>query len=250
MSFAYAEPNRLILGVGQLWFNNVLVGALKNTVTLTMRRTFAEMKPGNMISPLTAQVVSEEAELSAEICDFKLEQIRVAMGLVTAATTAHTATGRLRKGAYLTMTGTAPQTIPDTIVSGSVLVYKLDKSVTYALTTDYTITGNTVIRVGAGTITDGQGVYVEYLTDDATSDILKFGGDLTAPTPYELRYVGTKGDGSVFQFKFHRAYVNTDFSIAFHERTSGNYTTHGFKARALADTSKAEGEQLVEIVEA
>lgn len=247
MPFAYAEPNRLLLGTGQVYFNGVLVGALKGDVTLTMRRTFAEGRPGNMISPIKAEVTSEEAHLSAEICDFKLDQVRLAIGLKTAAASG---TGRIRKGAFLTLTGTTPATAPDTIVSGTVTVQKADRSVVYALTTDYTVSGNTVIRVSGGTIATGQSVYVEYLYDDSTSQILKMGGDLTVPDTYELVYVGTRGDGQPIQFKFYKAYINTDFSIAFHERSSGTYSTHGFSAKALADVTKPVGEQLLEIVEA
>lgn len=246
MTFAYADPTRLILGTGQLYLNDILVGQLNGPVNFTIRRTFAEQRPANLLAPIKAEVSAEEAFVTCEIADFNVAQIRKAMGLVTDPATASV---DFRTSEQLTLTGTTAKSLGKTAIAASQKVQKLDGTVTYTAATDYSIGTTTVKRKSGSAITDGQVVLVSYNYSGASATRLRGGGDKTALSEYALRYVGKKSSGKLFQFQFFRAYVNTDFSIAFNPRATGNYTTHGFSARALVDTTKAGGENLFEIAE-
>lgn len=245
MTFAYADPTRLILGTGQLYLNDVLVGALNGPVNFTIRRTFAEQRPGNALSPVKAEVSAEEAFVTSDVCEFNVNMIRKAMGLVTDPASGSIAVRFSEQIALNALTTTA---LGHTPIAASENVYKLDKSVQYTSSTDYLLATANLSRKSGSTIADGQKVLVEY-NFAVTANYLRGGGDQSALPEYALRYVGTKSNGKKFQFQFWRCYVNTDFSIAFNPRSTGNFTTHGFSARALIDTSKIDGENLFEIAE-
>lgn len=251
MPNSYIEPKRLPLGLGDVYINNILVGQLKGKVTFHDKTTYAEQHPGNLISPLKADRIKQEVTLEAEICDFKLSQLRRAIGFNEALDT--TASIPIHEKAVITLgTTTLAVTVPETMVAGTLKVSKMDRSTVYVSGTDYTVpTGGSqnTIKRKAGTIASGQVVIAEYDFNDAGSKSIIVGGEQTAPNTFELDFVHTLSDGKLLQITMFKAYSMTDFSWAFNERSSGNYSTYNVTFKALVDLTKKEGQNLYRITE-
>lgn len=247
MPFSYAETKRLPLGLGDLYLNNVFVGQLKGNVSFHYKAQYAYQRPGNMIADLKGDRTSEEATITAEICELKLAQLRKALG-INQAVTAATAT-TIRKRQQITLTGTTAVTTAKTMIAGSLSVLKLDRSTTYVSGTDYSASTTTIVRKGGGQITSGQNVFVEYNFSDNTAKSVQVGGELTAVNTFDLLFTHELSDGKTLQIEFYKAMSNTDFQLAFHEKSSGNYSTYNIEFKALVDTTKLEGTQLFQITE-
>jgi hypothetical protein len=76
----------MILGVGDIYLDGVFVGNLKGKVEFHVKREFAYQRAGNNIADQKAEVTSEEATVTAEICDLKISQLRRAFGVNAAQT--------------------------------------------------------------------------------------------------------------------------------------------------------------------
>ena len=241
---AYAEPRRLLLGLGDLYINDVFVGNLKETVTFTFTRSYAYQRPGNNIADVKGEVVGEECMLEASVCDLKLSQLRRAFGINNALdiTTAKV----LRNREVLKLTGTTPTSPAESMLSGTIKVFSLDRKTEYLLTTDYILSGSPkdISRVALGAITDGQFVGIEYDFSDAGANSLGFGGETKAPPTFELDFVHRDSTGKLWQIKLFKAMTSTEFEMAFNERESGDYTVHNVMFRALVDTARPEGKNL------
>jgi hypothetical protein len=245
----YAEPKRLVLGIGDLYVNDVFVGNLKGAVTFTDKREAAFQRPGNLIADLKAEPTSQEVMLEAEICDLKLSQLRTALG-IHADSVAESRDLKVRD--IIQLNGTTPVSLTKTALAGTVTVKKLDRSVGYALTTDYTFSTNQVTRVPAGDIADGENVIVEYEYANADALVLQAGGEARCFRHFRVDYVAQGCDGTVkalWQLTLFRAIAPTEFEIAFNERASGDYTVHNITFRALVDLTKPEGSNLYEWIE-
>ncbi len=125
---------------------------------------------------------------------------------------------------------------------------KLDRSTTYVSGTDYTATTTLITRKGSG-ITSGQNVLIEYNFSDSTAKSVQVGGELTTPNTFDLLFTHELSDGNTIQIELYKAMVNTDFTMAFHEKSSGNFTTYNVAFKALVDLTKLEGNQLFQITE-
>jgi hypothetical protein len=246
MAHSYVEEKRLLLGLGDIYLNNVLVGQLKGTVSLHYKVGYAYQKPGNMLGDVKGERISEDAELSAEVCDIRPSQLRLALGLNQAIASDAIA---IRKREQLKLSTTTAKTTAQTPVAASIRVYKLDRSTMYVQGADYTVTTNTITRVGAGTITSGQVVAVEYDFSNAAAKSVQVGGEITAPNTFTLDFVHEKSDGKSIQLTFYKAMVNTDFTMAFNEKSGGKFTTYGITFKALVDLTKQAGNNLFEITE-
>lgn len=251
MGNSYIEAKRLPLGLGDIYINNILVGQLKGKVTFHDKVAYAEQHPGNLISSVKAERIKQDVSLDAEICDFKLSQLRRALGNNQALDT--TANIAIRKKEQITLgTTTLAVTVAETMVGGTLKVSKLDRSTVYVSGTDYTVpTGgsqNTIKRKG-GAATSGQVVVVEYDFQDAGSKSVIVGGEMTTPNTFELDFVHQLSDGKLVQITMFKAYSATDFSWVFNEKSSGNFTTYGLTFKALVDLTKADGQNLYRIVE-
>lgn len=244
----YAEPKRMVLGIGDLYVNDVFVGNLKGTVTLNSTRNFAYQRPGNLVADIKAEVTQEEVTLEAEICDLKIDQIRTALGINQAVEDA-AKTFRVRD--IIKLEGTTPVTLSKTAVAGSLKVFKLDRSKEYVETTDWTFATNAITRVPAGSIGDGENIIVEYNYENADARSIAFGGETMCPREFRLDYVmrGCGGQGGLWQLVMWRAIAVTEFELAFNERASGDYTMHNVLFRALVDITKPEGQNLYELRE-
>ncbi len=124
MPHGYAEPKRLLLGGGDLYIDDVFVGNLKGAVTFTYSPQYAYQRPGNSIADIKGVRTQEEVMLTAQVCDFKVAQLRRALG-INEATVSGSAT--LRKQEVLKLSATANISTADTMVAGTLKVTKLSQ---------------------------------------------------------------------------------------------------------------------------
>ena len=244
---AYAESRRLLLGLGDLYINNAFVGNLKEAVTLTITREYAYQRAGNNIADQKGEVTREEAMLQASICDFKLSQLRTALGIDQAVNVATAKT--LRNREVLQLTGIVPTSPAEVIITGATAVFSLDRKTDYAITTDWVYSGADIRRVDLGGITDGEYVGVEYNFSDVGANSLPMGGETKAPNTFQLDFVHRDSTGKLIQVTLFKAMTITELEMAFNEREGGDYTVHNIQFKALVDTTKPEGQNLLEITQ-
>jgi hypothetical protein len=244
---AYAESRRLLLGLGDLYINNEFVGNLKDAVTLTVTREYAYQRAGNNIADQKGEATREEVTLEATICDLKLAQLRRAFGIDTAVDA--TTDKVIRNREVLKLTGVTFTSPAETMVSGSIKVCSLDRKTDYVVTTDWLLSGGDIRRVSGGGISDGQFVALEYNFSDAGAQSLAFGGETKAPNTFRMDFTHKDSTGKLWQITFFKAMTMTEFEMAFNERESGDYTVHNISFKALVDTTKPEGQNLMEIVQ-
>jgi hypothetical protein len=243
----YAESKRLLLGVGDLYINQVFVGNLKGAVTMKLNRKYAYQRAGNNLADQRGEVTDEELTLEAEICDIKLAQLRRAFGINQAV---DTSTAKLvMKREVFKLSGTTNVPTGQTVSGGTVKLYSLDRKTTYVSGTDYKLSGTGVERMSGAAIPTGSYVICEYQYSDATPNSLQFGGESSPPPTFEVDYVHIDPVGKAWQIRLFKAMTTTNFSMAFNEVQKGTYTTHNIMFKALVDTTKPEGQNLGEIIE-
>lgn len=243
----YAEPKRLLLGIGDLYIDDVFVGNLKEAVTFNVSREYAYQKPGNSLADVKGAVTKEEVTLEASVCDLKLSQLRRALGINQALDTS--TAKQIRKRQVLQLPSTTNVTLAETAVAATMKVSSLDRKSSYVSSTDYSATTTTVARKSGGAITSGQYVIVEYDFSDSGAHSLRFGGENIAPNTFQVDFVHEDSSGKRWQITLWKAMTNTDFSIAFNEQESGDFTVHNISFRALVDLTKPEGQNQYEIVQ-
>jgi hypothetical protein len=246
MGIGYAEPKRLILGPGDIYINDVFVGNVKGAVEFKYNPTYAYQRPGNSIVDVKGERTAEEVTLKAKICDFKVAQLRRAMGINEAILSGSMT---VRKQDVLQLTGTSNISLGDTAVAGTMKVTKLDRSLPYVSSTDYSATATTIARKSGGGITSGQFVIVEYDVLDTAANGLRAGGEKTTPNTFEVNFVHKLSNGKLLMITLYKAMFMSDVTLAFDEKSSGNFTVHESEFKALADLTKPEGRNLFEIVE-
>lgn len=247
---AYAEPRRMILGIGDLYLDGVFVGNLKGKVEFELKREYAAQRAGNNIADQKVEVTSEEASVKADVCELKLSQLRRALGVNANvdSTTAKTITKRQ----VVTMAAGTPVVPGETIVVSAahpLKVMSLDRKTTYVSGVDYKVSGGGLELVSGGTIADGQSVAIEYGFSDAGANSLAVGGETAAVPTFRMDYVIRDETQKAWQLTFFKAYADTDFKMAFSDRESGDFTTYNVSFRALVDTTRPEGSNLYEIVQ-
>lgn len=245
----YAEPRRLLLGLGDLYINDVFVGNLKESVKFTYTRSYAYQRPGNNMADVKGEVIGEEAVLEASVCDLKLSQLRRAFGVNE--TVDLTTDKQIRNREVLKLSGVAFASPAESMVSGTIQVFSLDRKTEYLLTTDYVLSGSpkAIRRVSGGAISAGAYVSLEYDFVDAGAHSLAFGGETKAPPTFQLDYTHKDSTGKLWQITLFKAMANTEFEMAFNERESGDFTVHNVTFKALVDTARPEGKNLGEIIQ-
>ncbi len=246
MGIGYAEPKRLILGPGDLYINDVFVGNVKGAVEFKYNPSYAYQRPGNSIADVKQERTAEEVTLKAKLCDFKVSQLRRAMGLQEAILSGSMT---LRKQDILSLSATANVNLGDTAVAGTMKVTKLDRATAYVSGTDYSATATTITRKSGGAITAAQFVIVEYDVLDTAANGLRVGGEKLAPPTFELNFVHKLSNGKLVQITLYKACFMSDVTLAFDEKSSGNFTVHEAELKALVDLTKPEGRNLFEIIE-
>jgi hypothetical protein len=248
---AYAESKRMILGVGDIYLDGVFVGNLKGKVEFHVKREFAYQRAGNNIADQKAEVTSEEATVTAEICDLKISQLRRAFG-VNAAQDIATAKTIMKRQVITVGASGANVALAETPVIDATHPFKvmsLDRKTTYVTSTDYRVSGTAFIFTSGGTLVVGSSVLVEYGFSDSGANSIRVGGETSAPPTFRMDYVIRDDTGKAWQLTFFKALADTDFKMAFSDRESGDFTTHNIGFRALVDITKAEGANLFEIVQ-
>ena len=245
----YAESKRLLLGLGDLYIDNVFVGNLKGTVTMNVTRNYAFQRPGNNIADQKGEATSEEVMITAEVCDLKLSQLRRAFGVDSAVDTATAKS--IRKREVLQLNGVIETTTTETISGTTAKVDSLDRKTQFVSggSDDFETSATGVKRAVGSTIGDGDFVIVEYQFSDAGASSMRFGGETKTPNTFALIFTHLDSSGKYWQVTLFKAQTNTDFSIAFNERESGDYTVHNVSFKALVDTTKPEGQNLFEIIQ-
>ncbi len=247
----YAEPKRLLLGVGDLYINDIFVGNLKGKVEMKFTRKYAYQRAGNNMADQKGEVTDEDLTLEAEICDVKLSQLRRAFGITTAVNT--TTAKAMIKRETVKLSGfvnTALSKTPAAGVSGALIkVYSLDRKTLYTSGTDYKQSSTGIERLSGSAITAGQYVLAEYEWSNASGNSLQFGGESNPPATFRVDYVHLDSAGKAWQIRLFKAMTATNFAMAFTEAMKGTYTTYNILFKALVDTTKPEGQNLGEIIE-
>lgn len=75
------DTNKVTLGAGDLYLDNVNVGFLKGNVELTYRRDKVEFKPSNELGVVKEFIVGEGAGLRASVAEFKAANLKLALGI-------------------------------------------------------------------------------------------------------------------------------------------------------------------------
>lgn len=246
MGIGYAEPKRLLLGPGDIYINDVFVGNVKGSVDFKYNTQYAYQRPGNSLADVKGERVMEEVTLEAKICDFKVSQLRRAFGINESLLSGSMT---LRKQEILALSGTSNVSLAQTALAGTMKVTKLDRGLDYVSSTDYSATSTTVARKSGGSITSGQFVIVEYDYTETTAKGVRVGGEKTTPNTFEVNFVHVMSNGKMVQITLYKAMFNTDVSLKFEEKSSGNYTMHEVGFKALVDLTKPEGRNLFEIIE-
>lgn len=242
----YAESKRLLLGVGDLYINDVFVGNLKGSVTMNYNRKYAYQRAGNNMADQKGELTDEEVTLDGEICDFKLSQLRRALGI----NQDKVATSKnYLKRETLKLSGFVSTVFAKTVSGSSIKVYSLDRKTTYISGTDYKLSGTGFERLSGSAITTGQYVVAEYEWANASGSSLQFGGESSPPPTFQVDYVHIDSAGKAWQLRLFKAMTNTNFKVMFTEAQKGTFTTYNIAFKALVDTTKPEGQNLGEILE-
>lgn len=247
----YAESRRMVLGVGDIYINGVFAGNLKGKVELHVKRDYAYQRAGNNIADQKAEVTGEAVNLDAEICDLKVAQLRQAFGIGQAVVSATARSVQKREVVTCAASGAAV-TLAETPVIDTTHPFKvmsLDRKTVYASGTDYSVATTNFTWISGGTIPAGASVLVEYAFSDAGAGSIALGGETKAPATFRMDYVVRDDTGKAWQVTFFKAISDTDFKMAFQERHSGSFTTHNISFKALVDTTKPEGANMMEIVQ-
>ncbi len=247
----YAESKRLLLGLGDLYINDVFVGNLKGQVTAKLNRKYAFQRAGNNLADQRGEVTDEELTIEAEICDIKLSQLRRAFGINQAVNT--TTSKTMLKREVLKLSGTVSTALAKTsvaAVSGAAIkVYSLDRKTTFVTATDYKLSGGGIERTSGSAIATGSYVIAEYQWTNASGQSLQFGGESSPPPTFQLDFVHIDAVGKAWQIRLFKAMTTTNFAMAFHEVQKGTFTTYNITFKGLVDTTKPEGQNLGEIIE-
>lgn len=199
----------------------------------------------------------ETCEVDVTINDFKTHQLRYTYDQAEQ----YDQSGTLRASAFSSSTntifffkeehvlnGTTNITVDESkMVTGQTTVYKSDLSNTpggYVESTDWTgtfATGN-IKRIGAGAITDGENVIVEYKATATSASV--FAGGLLSDFEGELKLVHYPEDGKPLQFTAYRAKRIGDSEVAISMAAEFGGVPMTF--HCLADQTKQIGGQLFE----
>ena len=77
------QTDKVTLGNGDLYLNNIEVGHLKGTVEFTYACERTEFKPANTLGVVKLFKISEVAKLKASVAELRLANVRQAMGAST-----------------------------------------------------------------------------------------------------------------------------------------------------------------------
>src|SRR3990167_6457110 len=237
------EPVNLLLGTGELFFKRksdtsgkyLQVGTLKGNVTFTYTMNTAEQKPGNRLTVVRRDKIAEMATLSAEIVDFKIQNLIAAMGL-SISTTQLTQTLTLRNYEEIAFGSiTTTKTLAETAVSTtSVVVHSLDRSSKKVKGTDFTVLSTTKVKpIVAGSA--NRSLFVAYDFKDASATRVRVGDKLKLEE-VDLKFTHKLSNGKAITIEIPIATITGGLTLPFNETS---YTTYNMTFSALGDTTAA-----------
>lgn len=105
------DADKITLGSGRLWINNVEVGYLKGDVEFVYTREKIDFKPSGVLGPVIQHVISENAELRASIAEFDLANIKYALGVTQTIDTSHTGDPSYNPASFSSLASTTYETL-------------------------------------------------------------------------------------------------------------------------------------------
>jgi len=235
------EPTRMLLGLGDLYLNNTRVGNLKGDVVFTATKEIVNGEAGDSKGIVKRVPVGDSCVLTASICDFKLSQLKDALGIQEAIATAAT----IRRNDLVTMGASAsPVNLPKTgITAATEKVYSADYSTIYASGTDYT-TNPVAGTITPVTLVSGTQYRVIYDYVDASASVFKVGGsDALVEVPLKFMH---KRNGKYVGITIHKASMTNEVALPFHEK---DFTVYNVSFTGVLDTTRASGDQLYQVIE-
>lgn len=73
--------DNIILGAGDLYVNDILVGHLDGDVELECTKELLEIKPNGYKNPLKVFIISQESVIRAPVAEFKTSMLKYALGV-------------------------------------------------------------------------------------------------------------------------------------------------------------------------
>lgn len=238
--------NGIYLGLGQLYFNNVMLGIPESEVTVHFAQTLIGGKVGDMKADQCSIITDEEATISCVISHLSLTQMETAFGRAASSKATLSSVLHFWEEVQLNTQAQDVTLSNDALVTSSVVVTNLLGDTTYTKTTDYTLTEATglIARVTGGSISSGTTVKVDYRFTDAAAQVLKVGGaDIIEQ---QLDFAVKDKNGKILQFTFPKA-VRIDATDVVFSREGKANVPMTFKVHS--DASLPKGERLFRIIE-
>jgi len=259
MSKAFA--NDILIGEPKIYLGDELIGTLGQTLTLSGTYDEATAESAHLNGPVAMMRVAENLTVTGELRSMMIPTLRRILGqassLETATTlAAATTAGVGRKsevqqaataGTSVTLTETSSVSIVDirdsdrSYVTGTVL----DDH--YAKGTDWTSSSgatNQWRKISAGSLPGSTNMLVSYDYTPSGSKTIQFGGE-TQPFEALVVIAGLYSDGGAFTMRIHRGVLTGGFEIPLDKK---DFSSHSFTITALADGTKARGNQLATFI--
>lgn|SRR3990167_1907395 len=245
------QPVNLLLGPGELFFKRdtdtsgkyMRVGSLKGSVSFNYEMGTVEQKPGNRLTVVRRDKISEKATLSATICDFKVAQLIAAFGL-SLSTTQVTLTHTFRAWEEIAFGSiTTSKTLANTAVSiTSVVITSLDNQTKYVRSTDFTAAVTKIKPILAGFANAGR--LVAYDVRDTAANAIRVGDKLTLQQ-VDLKFTHRQNNGKFISIEIPLATIMNGLTIPF---AFEEYTTYNIVFAALGSTTASPGRSLFNII--
>lgn len=246
------ESNNLFLGAGELFLKKegagngafVHVGSLKGNTQLVHEVETVEQKPANRLGPVRRDKIGEKVMLKAQVCDFKLEQLLMALGQ-SVSVTGLTGTTSLRVFQELTFESvTTTKTLLHVALSlTNIVIHTLNRATKYVRGTHFTVPSTQGVKPITSTFAN-KTHFLAYDSLKTDARRLMVGDSLTLQVVH-LKAVHKQANGKFVTVEIPRATVQGGLTIPFGEK---DHTVYDVSFAGLVDTSKAAGESLFRVV--
>lgn len=242
----------LLLGPGELFMKPetaasgkyVRVGNLKGAVSFSYEVGTVEQQPGNRLTVVRRDKISERAALKASIADFKIPQLISSLGL-TLSTTQLTLTTTFRAWEEILFGSTTTvKTLGNSAVSmTSVVVTSVDQQTTYVRGgTGWTMTS--VSKIKPGSASKNLAVMVAYDSKDTAALAVRVGDKLNLQV-VDLKFTHRQSDGKFITIEIPRATIIGGLTVPF---SNADYTTYDVTFAALGSTTALPGRSLFTVI--
>ena len=246
------------IGPVQIYLANTRVGSPMSQATIRYTKETVQFGLPEAGVNVGSHKTKEVLEIDVVIADLKPHQLRYVYDKANSKATSttldtnqyHASTATvMRFHEEVLLSGVANSTLDrGGFVTGTIKVFKSDLTNTpdgYTRASDYTCSSaaGTIARIAGGTITDGSTVIVEY-NHTSTVSLIHVGGGL-ADYEGELKLCNELENGKVLQYKVWRAKKIGASDVAI--QMAAEFGGIAMTFHALADMTKAVGQQLMEV---